>query len=106
MGEATVGFNVRGGATDQNLILFNDATIYNPSHLFGFFSSFNADLLKNVELYKSGVPAEYGGRISSVLDVTTREGNKRKWGGSGGISPDHWTICFQKVRSLKIKVPS
>ncbi len=87
VGEATVGFNVRGGATDQNLILFNDATIYNPSHLFGFFSSFNADLLKNVELYKSGVPAEYGGRISSVLDVTTREGNKRKWGGSGGISP-------------------
>lgn len=87
VGEATVGFNVRGGATDQNLILFNDATIYNPSHLFGFFSSFNADLLKNVELYKSGIPAEYGGRISSVLDVTTREGNKRKWGGSGGISP-------------------
>ncbi len=87
VGEATVGFNVRGGATDQNLILFNDATIYNPSHLFGFFSAFNADLLKNVELYKSGIPAEYGGRISSVMDVTTREGNKRKWGGSGGISP-------------------
>lgn len=87
VGEATVGFNVRGGATDQNLILFNDAVIYNPSHLFGFFSSFNADLLKNVELYKSGIPAEYGGRISSVLDVSTREGNKRKFGGSGGISP-------------------
>jgi len=87
VGEATVGFNVRGGATDQNLILFNDATIYNPSHLFGFFSAFNADLLKNVELFKSGIPAEYGGRISSVMDVTTREGNKRKWGGSGGISP-------------------
>ncbi len=87
VGEATVGFNVRGGATDQNLILFNDATIYNPSHLFGFFSAFNADLLKNVELYKSGIPAEYGGRISSVMDVTTRDGNKRKWGGSGGISP-------------------
>lgn len=87
VGEATVGFNVRGGATDQNLILFNDAVIYNPSHLFGFFSSFNADLLKNVELYKSGIPAEYGGRISSVLDVTTREGNKRKFSGSGGISP-------------------
>lgn len=87
VGEATVGFNVRGGATDQNLILFNDAVIYNPSHLFGFFSSFNADLLKNVELYKSGIPAEYGGRISSVLDVTTREGNKKKFNGSGGISP-------------------
>lgn len=87
VGEATVGFNVRGGATDQNLILFNDATIYNPSHLFGFFSAFNADLIKNVELYKSGIPAEYGGRISSVLDISTREGNKRKWAGSGGISP-------------------
>jgi hypothetical protein len=87
VGEATVGFNVRGGASDQNLILFNDATIYNPSHLFGFFSAFNADLIKNVELYKSGIPAEYGGRISSVLDIKTREGNKRKWAGSGGISP-------------------
>jgi hypothetical protein len=87
VGEGTVGFNVRGGATDQNLILFNDAAIYNPSHLFGFFSAFNPDLLNNVELYKSGIPAEYGGRISSVLDVTTREGNKKKWAGSGGISP-------------------
>ncbi|MBL7870878.1 MAG: TonB-dependent receptor [Cyclobacteriaceae bacterium] len=87
VGEATVGFNVRGGATDQNLILFNDATIYNPSHLFGFFSAFNADLIKNVELYKSGIPAEHGGRISSLLDISTREGNKRKWAGSGGISP-------------------
>ena len=87
VGEGTVGFNVRGGATDQNLILFNDAAIYNPSHLFGFFSAFNPDLLNNVELYKSGIPAEYGGRISSVLDVTTREGNKKQWAGSGGISP-------------------
>ncbi|MBN8577096.1 MAG: TonB-dependent receptor [Cytophagales bacterium] len=87
VGEGTVGFNVRGGATDQNLILFNEATIFNPSHLFGFFSAFNPDIVKGVELFKSGVPAEYGGRISSVLDITTREGNKRKWGGSGGISP-------------------
>lgn len=87
VGEGTVGFNVRGGATDQNLILFNDATIFNPSHLFGFFSAFNPDIIKNVELYKSGVPAEHGGRISSVLDITTREGNKRKWSGAGGVSP-------------------
>lgn len=87
VGEGTVGFNVRGGATDQNLILFNEATIYNPSHLFGFFSAFNPDILKNVELYKSGIPAEFGGRISSVLDVSTREGNKKKFSGSGGISP-------------------
>jgi hypothetical protein len=85
VGESSTGLNVRGGATDQNLILFNDAVIYNPSHLFGFFSAFNPDVLKNVELYKSGIPAEYGGRLSSVLEVNTREGNKRKFAGAGGI---------------------
>lgn len=95
VGEGTVGFNVRGGATDQNLILFNDATIFNSSHLFGFFSAFNPDIIKNVELYKSGVPSEYGGRISSVLDIQTREGNKRKWGGSGGISPITGRLAFE-----------
>jgi hypothetical protein len=87
VGEGTVGLNVRGGATNQNLILLNDAVVYNPSHLFGFFSTFNPDILKNVELYKSGIKAEYGGRLSSVLDVTTREGNQKKIVGSGGISP-------------------
>jgi len=87
VGEGTVGLNVRGGATNQNLILYNDATIYNPSHLFGFFSTFNPDILKNVELYKSGITADYGGRISSVLDVHSREGNLKKIQGSGGISP-------------------
>ncbi|HYG19132.1 MAG TPA: TonB-dependent receptor [Ohtaekwangia sp.] len=87
VGEGTVGLNVRGGATNQNLILYNDAVVYNPSHLFGFFSTFNPDILKNVELYKSGVTAEYGGRLSSVLDVHTREGNSKKLEGSGGISP-------------------
>jgi acylphosphatase len=85
VGENSTGLNVRGGATSQNLILYNDAVIYNPSHLFGFFSAFNPDMVKNVELYKSGVPARYGGRLSSVLDVTSREGNKKKFGGSGGI---------------------
>jgi hypothetical protein len=87
VGEGTVGLNVRGGATNQNLILYNDATVYNPSHLFGFFSTFNPDVLKNVELYKSGINAEYGGRLSSVLDVHSREGNLKKIQGSGGISP-------------------
>jgi hypothetical protein len=87
VGEGTVGLNVRGGATNQNLILFNDATIYNPSHLFGFFSTFNPDVLNNVELYKSGITADYGGRLSSVLDVTSREGNMKQFAGSGGISP-------------------
>ena len=85
VGEASTGFNVRGGAVDQNLIQLNEATIYNPSHLFGFFSSFNPDMLKDVELYKSSIPAKFGGRLSSVLDVTTREGSKKKLSGSGGI---------------------
>ncbi len=85
VGESSTGLNVRGGTTDQNLILYNDATIYNPSHLFGFFSAFNPDVLKNVELYKSGIPAHLGGRLSSVLEITTKEGNKRKFTGSGGI---------------------
>ena len=85
VGEGSTGLNVRGGATDQNLILFNDATIYNPSHLFGFFSAFNPDILKTVELYKSAIPAKYGGRLSSVLEIATRDGNKKELAGSGGI---------------------
>lgn len=87
VGEGSSGFNVRGGSTDQNLILFNDATIYNPSHLFGFFSAFNSEVVKSVELYKSAIPEKFGGRISSVLDVTSREGNKKKVNLSGGIGP-------------------
>jgi hypothetical protein len=87
VGEASTGFNVRGGSVDQNLILFNDATIYNPSHLFGFFTAFHPDLIKGVELYKSTIPEKYGGRLSSVLDINTREGNNKKWSAMGGISP-------------------
>ena len=86
-GEASNGFNVRGGATDQNLILFNDATIYNPSHLFGFFSAFNPDVVKGIELYKSAITEKYGGRLSSVLDVALQDGNKKEWTGSAGIGP-------------------
>ena len=85
VGEASGGFNVRGGATDQNLILFNDGTVYNPSHLFGLFSSFNPDIVSDIELYKSGIPARFGGRISSVLEVNSREGNKKKFTGSAGL---------------------
>ena len=85
VGEASSGFNVRGGSTDQNLILFNDGTIYNPTHLFGIFSAFNPDIISEVELYKSSIPAEFGGRISSVLDVRSREGNANKISGSAGI---------------------
>jgi TonB dependent receptor/CarboxypepD_reg-like domain/TonB-dependent Receptor Plug Domain len=85
VGEASSGLNVRGGAADQNLFLFNDATIYNPSHFFGFFSAFNPDVVKSVELYKSSIPARYGGRLSSVVDVVSREGNKKEFAGSAGI---------------------
>lgn len=84
-GEASSGFNVRGGASDQNLILIDEATIYNSSHLFGFFSVFNPDAIKDIKLYKGGIPAKYGGRVSSVLDIYQKEGNKNKLGASGGI---------------------
>jgi hypothetical protein len=87
VGEASAGFNVRGGSTDQNLILLNDATIYNPAHLFGFFSAFNSDIVKNIELYKSAIPEKYSGRLSSVLAVEMKEGNTKKWTGVAGISP-------------------
>ena len=87
VGEGASGINVRGGATSQNLILLNDAVIFNPSHLFGFFSTFNPDILKSAELFKSGITADYGGRLSSVLDVSVREGNKKKFTALGGISP-------------------
>ena len=85
VGEASSGYNVRGGATDQNLILFNGGTVYNPSHLFGLFTSFNSDAVENVELFKSSIPVEYGGRISSVLKVTSKEANMQKLTGSASI---------------------
>ena len=85
VGEASNGFNVRGGSTDQNLILFSDATIYNPSHLFGFFSAFNPEVIKGFDLYKSAIPEKYGGRLSSVLDVSMRDGNSKKISGTGGV---------------------
>ena len=77
VGEASTGLNVRGGSADQNLILFNDATIYNASHFFGLFSAFNPDVVKTVELYKSSIPARYGGRLSSVIDIRAGREIKR-----------------------------
>jgi hypothetical protein len=85
VGENSTGLNVRGGSVDQNLIQYNDAVIYNPSHLFGFFSAFNPDVLKDVELYKSTIPSKFGGRLASVLDINSRDGNKKKFVASGGI---------------------
>ena len=84
-GEGSSGFNVRGGAADQNLILLDEATIYNSSHLFGFFSVFNPDAIKDIKLYKGGIPAKYGGRVSSVLDIYQKEGNKKEFHLNGGI---------------------
>ena len=85
VGEGSAGFNVRGGTTDQNLFLLDQSPVFNASHLFGFFSSFNSEAVESVTLYKGGVPAKYGGRASSVLDVTTKEGDTEKLKISGGI---------------------
>lgn len=84
-GEGSSGFNVRGGSADQNLILLDEATIFNSSHLFGFFSVFNPDAIKDIKLYKGGVPAKYGGRVSSVLDIYQKEGNNEEFHLNGGI---------------------
>ena len=87
VGEGSPGFNVRGGSADQNLILLYGAPIYNSSHFFGFFSAVNSDIIKDVTLYKGGITSRYGGRISSVLDIGTNEGNRNEFSGSAGISP-------------------
>jgi len=84
-GDGNSGFYVRGGASDQNLILLDEATVYNADHLLGFFSTFNSDAIKDVTVYKGGMPAEYGGRLSSVVDVKMNDGNDQRIGGSGGI---------------------
>ena len=84
-GEGNAGFFVRGGSADQNLILLDEAPVYNASHLLGFFSVFNSDTLKDVTLYKGGMPAEYGGRSSSVMDIKMKDGNAKKFGAEGGI---------------------
>jgi len=89
VGEGSGGFNVRGGAVDQNLILLQDAPVFNPNHLFGFFSAFNPDVISEFELYKSGIPAKYGGRISSVFDIRMKEGNRRKYEVRGGNQSCH-----------------
>lgn len=85
MGEGTSGFYVRGGNVDQNLVLLDEAPIYNASHMLGFFSSFNPDAIKDMQLYKGAISSRYGGRLSSVLDIRMKEGNSKKFGGSAGI---------------------
>ncbi len=84
-GEGTSSFYVRGGSADQNLILIDEAPVYDPSHLFGLFSVFNADVIKDSELYKGGIPSRFGGRLSSILEVRTKDGNNKEFHGTGGI---------------------
>lgn len=84
-GEGSSGFNVRGGNVDQNLILLDEAPVYNAAHLLGFFSTFNSDAIKDVQIYKGGMPAEFGGRLSSVLDIKMKEGNDKNYNVSGGL---------------------
>lgn len=84
-GEGSNGFFVRGGGSDQNLILLDEATVYNASHFLGFFSVFNSDAIKDVQIYKGGIPAKYGGRLSSLLDIKMKEGNSKRFSGRGGI---------------------
>jgi hypothetical protein len=87
VGEGSAGFNVRGGSADQNLILLDGAPLYNSSHFFGFFSAINSDIIKDVTLYKGGIPSRFGGRISSILDIGTRDGDRKEFKGDAGISP-------------------
>lgn len=84
-GEGNSGFNVRGGSQDQNLILLDEATVYNASHLLGFFSVFNGDAVKDLEVYKGGIPAKYGGRLASIVDIKMRDGNNKRFAATGGI---------------------
>ncbi|MFT6715719.1 MAG: hypothetical protein ACJA0Q_000348 [Saprospiraceae bacterium] len=85
VGEGATGFNVRGGGVDQNLVLLDEAPVFNSSHLFGFFSVFNPDAVKSATLIKGGIPSQYGGRLSSILDVRMKDGNKKKFTGQGGV---------------------
>jgi hypothetical protein len=94
VGEGASGFNVRGGSTDQNLILIDDSPLFNSSHLFGFFSAFNPYIVNDFKLYKGAIPAKYGGRISSVFDVSVKHGNLKEFSGSGGISPITTKLAF------------
>jgi len=97
VGEGSAGFNVRGSASDQNLFLLNEIPVLNTGHLFGFFSAFNPDMVSNFNLYKSNFPVEYGGRLASVFDISTRKGNKKEFGARGSVSP--------VTASLMVEIP-
>lgn len=94
IGEGSAGFNVRGGSADQNLVLLYGAPLYSTSHFFGFFSAVNPDIIRDVTLYKGSIPSKHGGRLASVLDISSRDGNRKEFSGSAGISPvtAHFTV--------------
>ena len=87
VGEMSSGYNVRGGGVDQNLLLYDGVQVFNNSHVFGFFSAFNSEAIKSASFFKGGIPAEYGGRVSSVMNIISKEGDYKKWSASGGIGP-------------------
>lgn len=95
VGEGSSGLNVRGGNADQNLVTLNEATIYNAVHFLGFFSVFNADAIKSFDLYKSAIPAKFGGRLSSIFDIQMKDGNQKKFAGQGGIGPITSHLTFE-----------
>ena len=95
VGEGSSGLNVRGGNADQNLVTLNEATIYNAVHFLGFFSVFNADAIKSFDLYKSAIPARFGGRLSSIFDIQMKDGNQKKFAGQGGIGPITSHLTFE-----------
>ena len=105
VGEGASGFNVRGGSVGQNLVLLDEAPVYNSSHLLGFFSVFNPDAVKDVKLYKGGIPARYGGRIASILDIRMKDGNAKKFGVQGGVGTIFSRIAVEGP-TVKIKVHS
>ena len=94
VGEISSGFNVRGGGVDQNLVLYDGVQVFNNSHVFGFFSAFNSDAMGNASFYKGGIPAIFGGRVSSVLNMNSKEGDYKKWSATGGIGPISSNITF------------
>ncbi|MBS1680216.1 MAG: TonB-dependent receptor [Bacteroidetes bacterium] len=104
VGEMSSGYNVRGGGVDQNLVLYDGVQIFNNSHVFGFFSAFNSEAVQSASFYKGGIPAEYGGRVSSVLSIKSKEGDYKKWSAAGGIGPISSNIAVNGPISDKTSV--
>lgn len=101
--EGTTGYFVRGGNLDQNLVQLDEATVYNPNHLFGLFSTFNVNAINDVKLIKGGFPSEYGGRLSSILDIRMKDGNKEKYQVEGGIGLLSANLTLQgPIKKVKV----